>query len=254
MSRILLNADIGERGPDQPVDRVLMGLLDIANIACGGHAGDAASVSAFRELAGREGARTAAHLSYPDKDGFGRTTIDLPFDSLRMSLDAQFDLMPDARIVKFHGALYNDSCSDARLASRLCTWLRNRGVMSVITLAGSALAVACTGAGIEVLAEAFAERRYVYSAADRRLLLVSRKSPHASITDLDEAVRAVRTIVEDGRVHAFVDHPGHRNETGMFDIVVDTICIHSDSPIAVDLARAVREILGPRIGGLRGNS
>jgi UPF0271 protein len=252
VKRILLNADIGERGPSHPVDRELMNYIDIASIACGGHAGDKESVAAFRSLAGGKGVGVAAHLSYPDREGFGRRRITLSLKQLMHSLDEQFALMPGTRLVKFHGALYNDSGSDRALAGGLCEWMRGKEIISVIAQQGSALADCCSSMGIEVLAEAFAERRYAYSAATGRLSLVDRRRPDASITDLEEAVRTVHAIVEEGNVPAFLDAGPSLAEVGMIDIEVDTICIHSDSPIALDLARAAREILDEKYRGRRG--
>jgi UPF0271 protein len=252
VKRILLNADIGERGPFHPVDRELMDYIDIANIACGGHAGDKESVAAFRSLAEKKGARVAAHLSYPDKEAFGRRTMTLPFAQLFDSLDEQYALMQETKLVKFHGALYNDADSDEALATGLCDWMMDKEIVSVIAMQGSELADRCNSRGIEVLAEAFAERRYVYIPGAGRLSLVDRKSPDASITDLGEAMKTVRAIVDEGKVPAFFDEGPHLREARMIDISVDTICIHSDSPIALDLARAVREILDAKFRGQRG--
>lgn len=242
MKRILLNADIGERGPFHPVDRELMDYIDIANIACGGHAGDPESVAAFMSLAAERGVAVAAHLSYPDREGFGRKTVALPFERLLQSLDEQLALMPEPACVKFHGALYNDSVVDSPLAAGLSEWMRDKKVVSVITLKGSELAAHCGRAGIAVMAEAFAERRYVYSPVSGRLSLVGRDRPDASIADLEEAVGMVRAIVDEGKVPAFVDEVSSR-EVRMIGIPVDTICIHSDSAIALDLARAIRKVL-----------
>lgn len=250
MKRILLNADIGERGPDHPVDRALMDYLDIANIACGGHAGDLVSVAAFTSLAAGRGITVAAHLSYPDREGFGRKKMALSFDQLIRSLDEQLALMPETRLVKFHGALYHDSVKDEKIASDLCEWMRRNEISSAITLEGSELSSCCKKAGITVIAEAFAERRYACSGSGR-IQLVGRDRPDASITDLEEAVRMVRAIVEEGRVPAFIDEGGSQ-EVKMAGISADTICIHSDSAIALDLARAARELLDAKYGGRHG--
>ena len=72
-----VNCDIGERGADHPVDRQLMELIDIANIACGGHAGDETSIHAFCQLAEQHGVTVTAHLSYPDRENFGRRSLDI---------------------------------------------------------------------------------------------------------------------------------------------------------------------------------
>jgi UPF0271 protein len=244
---ILLNADIGERGPSHPLDCDLMDYIDIANIACGGHAGNRESIAAFASLAEERGVRIAAHLSYPDREGFGRRTVTLSLEQLLHSLDEQLALMPETRVVKFNGALYHDSGRDEPLAAGLCEWLRDKKVDSVIVQQGFKLADCCITRGIKVLTEGFAERRYVLSAAGGRLSLVDRRRPEASITDLEEAVKQVRTIVEEGKVTAFTEESSLR-EVKMIDIEADTICIHSDSGIALELARAAREILDAKYG------
>ena len=244
MGKILLNIDIGERGPDHPVDRALMRYVDIVNIACGGHAGDADSVSTFRALAEKNGTMVTAHLSYPDKANFGRTTVNMPFGQLVDSLNAQLALLRGARAVKFHGALYNDCCANGVLAGKLVEWLVDAGISLVITLKDSELDRQCQRAGIRVLAEAFAERRYSYSGSTRRLSLVSRKQPNACIADCKEALENVRTIVECGKAQAFVQDGSHQPAVEMVDVEVDTICIHSDSTIALELAKGVAELLG----------
>jgi len=237
--KILLNIDIGERGADHPVDRALMRYVDIVNIACGGHAGDAGSVAAFRTLAERDGIMVAAHLSYPDRANFGRVTVHLPFEQLRDSLDAQLALMRGVGMVKFHGALYNDCCADESLAAQLGAWLADAGMTRVITLAGSALDGQCRRVGISVMREAFAERRHSYSPSLRRLALVSRTQPDACITDYGDALENARTIIECGKVQAWLED----GSLEMVDADVDTICIHSDSPIALELAKGVAALL-----------
>ena len=244
MSRILLNIDIGERGPDHAVDRALMRYADIINIACGGHAGDTDSVSTFRALAEKKGIMVTAHLSYPDKANFGRTTLNMPFGQLRDSLNVQLALMRGTRAVKFHGALYNDSCADEVLAGELTEWLAEAGISLVVTSKGSELDRQCQRAGIRVLTEAFAERRYSYSQSKQSLSLVSRKQPNACITDYKDALENVRTIIKCGQVQAFIKDENQQPIVGMIDVSVDTICIHSDSLIALELAKGVAELLG----------
>ena len=235
-ARLLVNADIGERGADHPVDRALMAHVDIANIACGGHAGDAESVRAFRALADARGARVTAHLSYPDRAGFGREAMTLPPVQLRAALDAQRALMPDVRAVKLHGALYNATCVDAALATEIAAWLASWGASTVLTLPGSALEAACRARGIAVLREAFADRRYAYDPATRRLTLVPRSAAGACIERAEDAAEQVRSIAEERCVAARVAGTPRVEQVAL---EADTICIHSDSPIALDLARAI---------------
>lgn len=243
MNRILLNADIGERGADHPVDRELMRRLDIANIACGGHAGDERSIAAFLELARRYGTQAAAHLSYPDRENFGRVSLRMPAGKLCESLDEQLAAMPGANLVKFHGGLYNDSCADEALAGQLARWLLARKIPRVITMPGGCLEKACSSAGIIVMREAFAERRYTADASGR-LALMSRSVTGAVIEELDLAVAQAKSIIHERMLTACVEGDVQPPESRLFPINVETICVHSDSPIALELAQAIAEILG----------
>jgi len=95
-----------------------------------------------------------AHLSYPDRENFGRKSMDISPSRLRTSLAEQHALLPEIRTVKFHGALYNESCRRDDLAAVLTDWLLRAGITAVVTMPDSALARTCTQAGITVLAEA----------------------------------------------------------------------------------------------------
>jgi len=251
MNRILLNIDIGERGPYHAGDRALIPYADIVNVACGGHAGSAESVDTFRTMAEEKNIMVMAHVSYPDKPNFGRTTLRIPFSQLRASLDAQLAMLPGIKAVKCHGALYNDCCSDAKLARNVGEWLANAGVLSVTTLKGSELYRECQRFGIRVLSEAFAERRYTYSQSTRQLSLVNRKEPNACITDLGEALENVRTMVYSRQVKAFIPDSVRQPEVRMVGLDADTICIHSDSLIALELAEGVAELLKKESGTCR---
>jgi UPF0271 protein len=238
-----INCDIGERGADHPVDRALMELIDIANLACGGHAGDSASVAAFRDLAKRFSVELSVHLSYPDRENFGRKTIPMALEDLLESLNDQFDMMDDVKMVKFHGALYNDCAKDPALAVPLAAWLKSRGVNRIITQFDSELAMACRKEGITVVGEAFAERRYSLDEKSGRLSLVSRDKDYASIHELEAALAHSLEIYKDQKVSGHIDNSdGHRIEKA--PLLAETICIHSDSVIALELARSLKSAFG----------
>ncbi len=235
-----INCDIGERGADHPVDLQLMAWIDIASVACGGHAGDNRSVEAFRGRAEKRGIAVAAHLSYPDRENFGRRSIEIPWAELLESLHRQYALMADVTMVKFHGALYNDSCRHEDLAETLAGWLTETACTTVITAPASTLAQACARAGIAVFTEGFAERRYRLDTEDGSLSLVSRERSWASIHDLQEALGQARRIAGSHTVEAVVEADGRIVETRTAPLPAQTICIHSDSPIALDLARELK--------------
>lgn len=240
---ILLNIDIGERGPHHAGDHALIPYADIVNIACGGHAGSARSVDSFRTMAEENNIVVTAHLSYPDKPNFGRKTVKMSFPQLRDSLDTQLAMLPGIKMVKCHGALYNDCCSDAKLARNVAEWLASTEVSCVITLKGSELDKECQHVGIRVLSEAFAERRYTYSQSTRQLTLVNRKEQNACIADLGEALEHVRMMVHHKQVNAFIADSAQQSTVRKVSLDLDTICIHSDSAIALELAEGVAELL-----------
>ena len=156
-----INCDIGERGIDNLTDLALMKLIDIANIACGGHAGDQQSVDFFRDLAQRNNVLITAHLSYPDKKNFGRLSMAISKEHLLSSLDAQYSLLRDVKAVKFHGALYNDLNNNAQLANWIFEWLQINKIQLLLCPQNSILASLCQGQ-IKVMPELFAERAYIY--------------------------------------------------------------------------------------------
>jgi UPF0271 protein len=241
MKKILINCDIGERGIDNHTDLSIMPHIHVANIVCGGHAGDGASALFFAELAKKHRVVVAAHPSYPDRENFGRSSMQIGISELCDSLDAQMDHLPEAAWVKFHGALYNDTCVREHLADALAGWAARRRVSHVVTLGGSALANASRRCGLHVVAEFFAERRYMVHAGGC-LGLVPRTKPYASIHHCGEALEQVRRFVETRSVQVVIgEHPDGSPRTESHPISGETVCVHSDSPISLQLVRGLAE-------------
>ena len=159
-SSILINCDIGERAIDNKIDIELMDYLHLANIACGGHAGNQESINFFNDLAKRKKMLTSAHLSYPDRENFGRVTLDINHSALKESLDQQKSHLPQSTWVKFHGALYNDACTNQKLAHFLSTWCSENKVTHIIAPHHSQITKEANKLNIKVISEFFAERRY----------------------------------------------------------------------------------------------
>jgi UPF0271 protein len=233
---IRINCDIGERETDNPVDLALMGRIHIANIACGGHAGNAETVRVFRALADKLHVAVSAHLSYPDKVDFGRKSMDMDDGELIDSLDGQFSLMPGVTMVKFHGGLYHDSSGRPFLAKVLAGWLKKRDVETLIAPMGSEIQKACENIGIHVLYEAFAERRYHYDSETGKLGLMDRCEALASITDSNEAMRQCLNLIRYGFVEAYSGNGKGGWIKKNVTLPCRTLCIHSDSHIALTLA------------------
>ena len=232
---IELNADIGE-GCD---DASLMPYLARVSIACGGHAGDAASMLAALRLAADHGVAAGAHPSYPDRSQFGRRALAASGDEIAAWVTQQTETLAEqaARLglrlahVKPHGALYNVAARDAGVARAIA-----RAVAAVdpslalVGLAGSQLIAAGQAAGLAVLNEAFADRRYQSGGR-----LVSRETTGALIVDPVAAAGQARALAQGGPV-ATLGGDAVR-------IRADTICLHSDTPNALNIARAVHAAL-----------
>lgn len=231
MNRPSLNVDLGERGEDHPVDLALLNHADLANIACGGHAGSADQARIWAQRATVRGVGVTAHLSYPDRENFGRAPMTLPPGELFAALAEQRAALPGVRAVKLHGALYHAADRDAALAEALARWLRQAGFARVLTPAGGELATFAAAEGLAVVAEAFAERRYRRDP-DGRLGLVPRSQPGAVLHTVPEAMAQVERLLTRGTVRL---HPG--DEEG--SLTADTLCVHGDAAIALPLAAAL---------------
>jgi len=235
-----INCDIGERGIENKTDIELMRYIDIANIACGGHSGNSESVNFYSELAKSNGVKITAHLSYPDKINFGRVSINIHPTKLLNSLDKQIKLFPKIDFIKFHGALYNDSCKNKNLSTLLSTWCVKNNIKNVLTQENSELAIQCEKEKIKIIKETFAERRYEFNENTKSLYLRSRKKKDALIENVDEAIEQFVEIYKNNRVKAF------NNKTDIQSFInldSNSICIHSDSKIALKLAENIRKIL-----------
>lgn len=232
-----LNADVGEGF--EAADRAIMPLVSSANIACGGHAGDLSSMRTTVELAQRHRVRIGAHPGYPDRVGFGRRALELPERDLRASLRAQLDALSSvvaeagARLehVKPHGALYHRAATDRSYADLVADVVRAWD--AEVTLVGppdSRLVQAGRAAGLTVVAEGFADRAYEANGGLR-----PRAKPGAMLEEPATAAAQALAIARDARVLL--------DGGGFISLVVDTICIHGDTPGAADRLRAVRAAL-----------
>ena len=230
-----LNADIGE-GCD---DAGLMPYLTRVSVACGGHVGDTASMTAALRLAAEHGVAAGAHPSYPDRSHFGRRALAASADEIAAWVTQQTEELAEqaARLgvplshVKPHGALYNVAARDARVARAIARAVAAVDpALALVGLAGSQLIAAGQAAGLAVLNEAFADRRYLPSGR-----LVSRETADALIVDPADAAEQARRLAE-GRAVATLGG-------GAVRIRADTICLHSDTRGALNIARAVHAAL-----------
>lgn len=234
MRAIDLNCDLGE-GAGQ--DAALMPLVSSANIACGRHAGDAATMAATVTLALRHGVAIGAHPGFADRGHFGRRELTITPAEAAGLVRAQIrDLQgialgAGARVghVKLHGAFYNQVSRDRTLAEAVTGAVVAAGPgLAFYVLAGSELErVAKTRAGLRVVAEFFADRTYQADGS-----LTPRSRPDALIQDEQTAVDRVLRLVREGVVRA----------TDGTDLVLSagTVCLHGDGSGAVAFARRLR--------------
>ncbi|MBS0212755.1 MAG: LamB/YcsF family protein [Proteobacteria bacterium] len=229
------NCDLGE-GCD---DAAVLPYISSANIACGGHAGDAETMGHAIALCMRHGVAIGAHPSFDDREHFGRRELPLASEAVRELVLRQVSALKDvaaaqgARLthVKPHGALYNRAARDHELADAIARAVRDIDpALILVGLSDSALPTAGEAIGLRVAHEVFAERRYEADGS-----LTPRSHPDAVIDDLDQSLAQVRSLVRDGSVIA---RTGER-----IAVRADTLCLHGDRADAPAFARALRALL-----------
>ncbi len=241
MTSIDLNSDLGESFGVWKLgdDEAMLELVTSANVACGFHAGDPSTLRAVCTAAVHNHVSIGAQVSYPDLLGFGRRYLDIDARDLRDAvlyqlgaLDA-FAQVAGAEVgyVKPHGALYHATIADEAQADAVVAAASEYDPsLAVLGAPGSALLRAADAAGLEPVPEAFADRAYL---RDGRL--VSRSEPDALLIEPAEvAARAVRLATEQEVVSV---------DGSVVRVEARSICVHGDTPGAVELARAVRDAL-----------
>ncbi|WP_328441613.1 LamB/YcsF family protein [Streptomyces sp. NBC_00444] len=241
MTAIDLNADLGEgfgrwRLTD---DEQLLSVVTSANVACGFHAGDAVTMRRVCELAAERGVRIGAQVAYRDLAGFGRRAMDVPPAELAAEVAYQigalevFARAAGTRVsyVKPHGALYNRVVHDEEQACAVVDGvLLADASLPVLGLPGSRLLDLAGKAGLPAVTEAFADRAYTDEGT-----LVPRGQDGAVVTDPDTVVERSVGLARFGVV---TSHSG-----AQIDVRAQSLCLHGDTPGAVELARRVREKL-----------
>lgn len=216
-----LNCDLGE---GCPYDAELMPLITSANVACGFHAGDAATALTALRLAARHGVQAGAHPGFADREHFGRR--ELPRSEMQIFADCVYQIGALAglaravgislRYVKPHGALYNLACRDDAYARPIVEAACLFG-LDLMALPESRLEARSAGR-CPFVREGFADRRYLPDGS-----LVPRSRPDAFVTDPAEAVRQAEWLLRERGVR--------------------TLCVHGDNPHAAAFVRALRAAL-----------
>ncbi|WP_370262502.1 5-oxoprolinase subunit PxpA [Limnobacter sp.] len=228
---ILINADLGE-GCEH--DEALFALVDMANVACGGHAGDAQTMRRACQSAARHQVLAGAHPSYPDRAGFGRTRPEIALEKLESLLIDQISAFEDiamaeglqTRHFKPHGQLYNDAAQCTEVAQMLVHVARQFPHLAMVALAGSPQVVLSRAMGVAIIEEAFPDRGYTHEG-----WLAPRAQEGAVLDDPERVYRQALAIAQGKPIRAL--------DGTKLILRAQTLCVHGDSPQALANARAV---------------
>jgi UPF0271 protein len=223
-----LNADVGERpgGAGVAADEAIMAGVSSVSVACGFHAGDGETMRRVCEAAVRLRKAIGAHVSYLDREGFGRRELEVDLDLLREQITQQIASLEATavvaggrvRYVKPHGALYNRAAADPLTASAVARAVTDAALgLALLAPPDSELLRAAAVAGIPGFAEGFADRAY---APDGSLVP---RTQDGAVLDAQAAVAQALELARSGRFRS--------------------LCLHSDTPGAAGLAVALRDRL-----------
>jgi UPF0271 protein len=234
--KIDLNCDMGEGCGN---DAALMDYVSSANIACGYHAGDAATMEKTVEIALEKGVSIGAHPGYPDRENFGRTAMSMSAKDIIAIVTDQVSALGyiiqkmggTLAHVKPHGALYNQAARDAELAAAIAeAVLAFDPALVLFGLSGSVSITEGERSGLTVASEVFADRTYQRDGS-----LTPRNSPGALILETESSVAQAMQMLTSGTVTTLA------GET--IPIRAETICLHGDGEHAVEFAAAIYQSL-----------
>lgn len=241
MMKIDLNADLGESFGNYTIgnDEAIIPLITSANIACGMHAGDFNVLNRTVALCKENNTGIGAHPGYNDLMGFGRKQVDMSYDEVENLVTYQLGAIQafcnkhqvELNHVKPHGALYNATFNDERLAQAIVNAIKQFDPkLKVLGIAGGNLVRIAQENGLTAINEVFADRNYTDEGT-----LVSRKANNAMIHNVDEAIEHVLRMILDQQV---------KTETGrLIPIQADSICVHGDGPEALAFVEQIRDTL-----------
>lgn len=247
MDLIDLNSDLGESFGAWTMgnDTAVLQFVSSANVACGFHAGDPVVMQKTVKVAKEKGVAIGAHPGYPDLLGFGRRNMDVTPEEAYAYTLYQIGAIQAAchavgvklQHVKAHGALYNQAAKNHSLAVAIAQAVKDAGEnLILLGLANSEFDKAAAEVGVPYAAEAFADRAYQADGT-----LVPRKVSGSMIHDIDLAVARMVRLVKEGKIETI--------DGKVIDLNPQSICLHGDSPKAVEMATQVRK--GLESAGIR---
>ena len=238
---ININCDLGEKSKlhSNESDPELLKIVNSANIACGYHAGDEDTMNEVIKISKNNGVSIGAHPSFKDPENFGREKMNLSTNEIRKLLIDQYEILQNIAIkhgenvshIKPHGALNNMACEDIELATTLAKAIHeiNKDLIYLVPT-GSKMEEAAKKLNMKIACEIFADRNYEDNGN-----LVSRKKPHALITDPNEAKKHVLSMVKNQALNC---HSGKQ-----IPCEIDSVCIHGDNISSLNTAKSIKENL-----------
>ena len=238
---ININCDLGEKSKhhSNKHDPDLLKIVNSANVACGYHAGDEETMREVVEISKQNNVSIGAHPSFNDPENFGRKRINLGANEISKLLIDQYEILQNIAIkldekvshIKPHGALNNMACEDLELATILAKTIYSidKDIIYLVPT-GSKMEIAAKKLNMKIACEIFADRNYEDDGN-----LVSRKKPHALITDPEQAKKHVLSMVKNQSLNC---HSGKQ-----IPCEIDSICIHGDNKSALATAKSIKDNL-----------
>jgi UPF0271 protein len=238
---ININCDLGEKSKQHSnkYDPDLLEIVNSANVACGFHAGDDESMNQVVQISKKNGVSIGAHPSFNDPENFGRQRMNLSSAEVRKLIIDQYEILQKiadnygekVTHMKPHGALNNMACEDIDLAITLAKTINeiNKDLIYLVPT-GSKMEEAAKRFNIKIACEIFADRNYEDDGN-----LVSRKKPHALITDPEEAKKHVLNMVKTQSLNC---HSGKQ-----IPCEIDSVCIHGDNESSLATAKSIKDNL-----------
>ena len=238
---ININCDLGEKSKHHSNihDPDLLEIVNSANVACGFHAGDEETMNQVIKISKKNGVSIGAHPSFNDPENFGRERMNLSSTEIKKLINDQYEILQniaskygeDVTHIKPHGALNNMACEDIDLATTLAKTIKeiDRDLIYLVPT-GSKMEEAAKKLDMKIACEIFADRNYEDNGN-----LVSRKKPHALITNPEDAKKHVLKMVKTQSLNC---HSGKQ-----IPCEIDSVCIHGDNLSSLETAKSIKENL-----------
>ena len=238
---ININCDLGEKSKlhSNKYDPDLLEIVNSANIACGYHAGDEETMNKVVQISKKNGVSIGAHPSFNDPENFGRERINLSSNEIKKLIIDQYEILQKIALnhgdvvthIKPHGALNNMACEDINLATILANTIYeiDKDLIYLVPT-GSKMEEAAKNINMKIACEIFADRNYEENGN-----LVSRKKPHALITNPEEAKIHVLKMVKNQALNC---HSGKQ-----ISCEIDSVCIHGDNFSSLNTAKIIKQNL-----------